>query len=70
MEVLGLRAGTDVRRADVQARFRRLVRLAHPDHGAARDGAAERLAELREARELLLSVTTSMPDSARARRTG
>jgi hypothetical protein len=70
MEVLGLRAGTDVRRADVQARFRRLVRLAHPDHGAARDGAAERLAELREARELLLSVTTTMPDSARARRTG
>jgi hypothetical protein len=54
MEVLGLRAGMVVERADVQARFRRLVRLAHPDHGASGDGAAERLAELAEARELLL----------------
>src|ERR1700674_5399024 len=70
MEVLGLRAGMDVERDDVQARFRRLVRLAHPDHGAARDGAAERLAELREARELLLVLATSRPDSAGARRTG
>jgi hypothetical protein len=56
MEVLGLRAGMDVVRADVQARFRRLVRLAHPDHGAKTDGAAERLAELAEARDLLLVV--------------
>ena len=70
MEVLGLRAGMDVDRNDVQARFRRLVRLAHPDHGAAPGGAAERLAELREARELLLTVAASMPDSAGARRTG
>jgi hypothetical protein len=54
MEVLGLRASMDVDRADVVSRFRRLVRLAHPDHGAERDGAAERLAELSEARELLL----------------
>jgi hypothetical protein len=70
MEVLGLRAGMSVERADVQARFRRLVRLAHPDHGAARDGAAERLAELSEARELLLTVAPSTADSARAQRTG
>ena len=56
MEVLGLGADMDLARDDVQARFRRLVRLAHPDHGAARDGAAERLAELAEARELLLTV--------------
>jgi hypothetical protein len=70
MEVLGLRAGMPLGRTDVQARFRRLVRLAHPDHGAARDGAAERLAELREARELLLALATSQPDSAGARRTG
>jgi len=65
MEVLGLRADMVVERRDVQARFRRLVRLAHPDHGATRDGAAERLAELRDARELLLASTDSAPDSAR-----
>jgi hypothetical protein len=56
MEVLGLRAGMAVQRVDVQARFRRLARLAHPDHGAPPEGAAERLAELAEARELLLDL--------------
>jgi curved DNA-binding protein CbpA len=56
MEVLGLRAGIRIDREDVQRRFRRLLRLAHPDHGAADAGAAERIAELAEARELLLSV--------------
>jgi hypothetical protein len=66
MEVLGLGAGMAVDRQDVQARFRRLVRLAHPDHGAARDGAAERLAELSEARDLLLTHTASTPESASA----
>jgi hypothetical protein len=70
MEVLGLGAGMDVERSDVQARFRRLVRLAHPDHGAARDGAAERLAELRDARETLLVVADAEPESASAERTG
>jgi curved DNA-binding protein CbpA len=55
MEVLGLHAGMDVERDDVQSRFRRLVRLAHPDHGAEHERAAERLAELAEARELLLA---------------
>jgi hypothetical protein len=59
MEVLGLRAGMAVDRADVQARFRRLVRQAHPDHGGAHLGAAERLAELAEARELLLGGIAS-----------
>jgi hypothetical protein len=54
MEVLGLRAATAVERDDIQRRFRRLVRLAHPDHGGAATGAAERIAELSEARELLL----------------
>jgi hypothetical protein len=56
MEVLGLQAGMPLERVDVQARFRRLVRQAHPDHGAASRGAAERIAELNEARELLLAV--------------
>lgn len=56
MEVLGLHAGHAIERDDVQRRFRRLVRLAHPDHGAESTGAAERMAELSEARELLLTV--------------
>ncbi|MGH9025638.1 MAG: J domain-containing protein, partial [Acidimicrobiia bacterium] len=56
MEVLGLRAGMSLERVDVQARFRRLVRQAHPDHGAGSRGAAERIAELSEAREVLLAV--------------
>jgi len=60
MEVLGLRAGMALRRDDVQHRFRRLVRLAHPDHGAGSVGAAERIAELSEARELLLGVIASV----------
>ncbi|HYU40420.1 MAG TPA: J domain-containing protein [Acidimicrobiia bacterium] len=56
MEVLGVRAGARIDREDVQRRFRRLLRIAHPDHGAADTGAAERIAELAEARELLLAV--------------
>ena len=56
MEVLGLAGDMHVERDDVQKRFRRLVRLAHPDHGAGSAGAAERIAELAEAREVLLAV--------------
>jgi hypothetical protein len=59
MEVLGLHPGLAIERDDVQRRFRRLVRLAHPDHGAGSVGAAERIAELSEARELLLTVIAS-----------
>jgi hypothetical protein len=58
MEVLGLQVGHAIERDDVQKRFRRLIRLAHPDHGGESVGAAERVAELAEARELLLSVVT------------
>jgi hypothetical protein len=61
MEVLGLHAGHAIERNDVQRRFRRLIRLAHPDHGAESVGAAERMAELSEARELLLSVVAESP---------
>ncbi len=56
MEVLGFRAGTDVRKDDVNRRFRRLLRDAHPDTGAADDGAAERIEELSEARDRLLDL--------------
>lgn len=58
MEVLGLRAGADVRRDDVLRRFRRLLRSAHPDHGAPSADAAVRIEELREARTQLLTATT------------
>jgi curved DNA-binding protein CbpA len=54
-------------RTDVVARFRRLVRLAHPDQGGARDGAAERLAELREAREMLLDLAADSLGEATGR---
>jgi hypothetical protein len=64
MEVLGLHAGHAIERDDVQRRFRRLIRLAHPDHGADSAGAAERMAELAEARELLLSVIDTADERA------
>jgi curved DNA-binding protein CbpA len=48
-------------RKDVQRRFRRLLRMAHPDHGGEVDGAAERIAELTEARELLLEQPSTPP---------
>ncbi len=67
MEVLGIAANGGVDRVEVQARFRRLARLAHPDHGGARDGAAERLAELGEARAMLLADAARSSDGAAAR---
>ncbi len=59
MEVLGLHGNMAIDRDDIQRRFRRLVRLAHPDQGANSTGAAERIAELAEAREALLAVIAS-----------
>lgn len=54
MEVLGFGPGASLGRDEVLRRFRRLVRLAHPDHGGASWGAAERIVELGEARRVLL----------------
>lgn len=42
-------------RPDVQRRFRVLLRKAHPDHGADTEGAAQRIADLTEARRILLA---------------
>jgi hypothetical protein len=58
MEVLGLRAGMRVERDDVNRRFRRLLRDAHPDSGGMATGAAARIAELTEARSILLAMTS------------
>jgi hypothetical protein len=41
-------------RKDVQQAFREQLRAVHPDHGADDDGAAQRIAELAEARRILL----------------
>lgn len=40
----------------IQKRFRSLLRDAHPDHGAETVGAADRIAELNEARRILLDA--------------
>ena len=54
LEVLGFGPITTLEREEVNRRFRRLLRDAHPDSGGHRDAAADRIAELSEARELLL----------------
>ena len=41
-------------RSDVQRRFRERLRQAHPDHGGDHEGAAQRIADLSEARRILL----------------
>ncbi|MGH9000115.1 MAG: hypothetical protein ACRDY7_12090, partial [Acidimicrobiia bacterium] len=56
MEVLGFGPGASLGRDEVLRRFRRLVRMAHPDHGGASTGAAERIDELGEARRVLLDA--------------
>lgn len=56
MEVLGLLAGMDLARAEINRRFRRLLRDAHPDGGGASASAAARIAELTEARSILLAM--------------
>lgn len=55
LTVLGFDDGTVPARRDVQRRFRDLLREAHPDAGGARVGAAERIADLAEARDILLT---------------
>jgi len=54
LELLGLE-GTPPKR-EIQRRFRRLLRDAHPDHGAQSEGAAQRIAELAEARRILIGT--------------
>jgi hypothetical protein len=56
LDVLGFAAGSTPPRTEVQRRFRTLLREAHPDHGGAREGAADRIADLAEARRILLSA--------------
>lgn len=60
-EVLGMSATTLLTRAEVNRRYRRLLRDAHPDHGGAGDAAAERIAELTQARIILLGLVPAEP---------
>jgi len=59
LQVLGMdRPAVDADLPDrkvVQRRFRDALRTAHPDHGGATDGAAQRINDLTEARRILLS---------------
>jgi hypothetical protein len=55
LEVLGFSDGAAPGRRDVLRRFRDLLRQAHPDHGGDRGTAAARIAELTEARRILLA---------------
>lgn len=53
--VLGIEAQGPLSKTVVQRRFREQLRDAHPDHGGEREGAAERIADLTEARRILLA---------------
>ena len=56
MDVLGIEADRDdVANRLVQRRFRTLLRQAHPAHGGLDEDAAARIAELTEARRILLA---------------
>ena len=54
-EILELEAGDELAPKEIQRSYRRLLRSAHPDHGAGEAEAADRIAELSRAREILLS---------------
>ena len=57
MEVLGIEGdpADGANKRVVQRRFRSLLREAHPDHGGATTDAASRIADLTEARRILLA---------------
>ena len=55
LTMLGFDDGVVPGKREVQRRFRTLVRDAHPDHGGIEVGAAQRIADLSEARDILLT---------------
>jgi hypothetical protein len=55
LTILGFGDGNVPAKRDVQRRFRLLVRDAHPDAGGEQVGAAQRIADLTEARDILLA---------------
>ena len=55
LRVLGFPTGTEPARSDILTRFRDLVRVAHPDHGAEAEGAGQRIHQLTEAKRILVT---------------
>lgn len=55
LAVLGFAGNDKPERKDLQRRFRDLLREAHPDHGGEAAAAATRIADLTEARRILLA---------------
>jgi len=53
--ILGIEPTAGLSKSTVQRRFREGLRDAHPDHGGITEKAAERIADLAEARRILLS---------------
>jgi len=57
MSVLGLDSElTGLSREVVQQGYRKALRGAHPDHGASHDAAAVRIADIAEARRILMAT--------------
>lgn len=54
LDMLGLPVDVDPSEGEVRRRFRDALRLAHPDHGGDTEEAATRIADLTEARRILL----------------
>ena len=57
LDVFGLRPET-VSRREIQRRFRRLLRAAHPDHGGHTMDAADAIGRITEARRILLATAS------------
>ena len=55
LTTLGFRLGSEPSRSDIVKRFRKMIRDAHPDHGAAVEGAGLRVTELTAAKRILLA---------------
>lgn len=55
LQVLGFGSEAVPEPMVIQARFRSLIRAAHPDHGGQSEGAGQRILELTEARRILLA---------------
>jgi hypothetical protein len=55
LTILGFKMGSEPSRSDIVKRFRRMIRDAHPDHGAAVEGAGLRVTELAAAKRILLT---------------
>jgi hypothetical protein len=56
LKVLGFVDTSEPTRSEILRRFRKLVRDAHPDHGASAEDAGKRILDLTEAKRILLAI--------------